>query len=163
MPIRCSPHASGGACRIAALSGPALAGTATSTLSVRVVVQPTCTVDGATLDFGSYTSGQPADLNGFAQIAYSNCPAGQLRFQLDGGTNGTTTARKMSNGSGSLLNYSIFRDSARTQNFGQGTEARLVNLAAAGSGVVGVYGRIPAAQAVPAGTYTDTVVVTLDF
>ena len=148
---------------VAALSDPALAGTATSTLSVRVVVQPTCTVDSATLDFGSYTSGQPTDLNVFSPLAYSNRPVGQLRFQLDGGTSGTTTARKMSNGSGSLLNYMIFRDSARTQNFGQGTEARLVNLAAAGSGVVGVYGRIPAAQAVPAGTYTDTVVVTVDF
>ena len=148
---------------VAVFSGSALAGTATSTLSVRVVVQPTCTVDGATLDFGSYTSGQPTDLNAFAQIAYNNCPAGQLRFQLDGGANGTTTARKMSNGSGSLLSYKMFRDSARTQNFGQTTEARLVTLAAVGSGVVGVYGRIPAAQAVPAGTYTDTVVVTMDF
>jgi spore coat protein U-like protein len=146
-----------------ALGSPALAGTATSTLSVRVVVQPTCTVAGATLDFGSYTSGQTGDLNGFTQIAYSNCPAGQLRFQLDGGTNGTTTAHKMSNGSGSLLSYGIFRDSARTQNFGQGTDSKLVTQAVPGSGNVSIYGRIPAAQGVPAGIYTDTVVVTLDF
>ena len=42
------------------LSTSALAGTVTSALSVRVVVQPSCTVSGATLDFGSYTSGQTA-------------------------------------------------------------------------------------------------------
>ena len=46
------------------LSTSALAGTVTSTLSVRVVVQPSCTVAGATLDFGSYTSGQTGALNG---------------------------------------------------------------------------------------------------
>ena len=146
-----------------ALSTSALAGTLTSTLGVRVVVQPSCTVSGATLDFGTYTSGQTGALTGFTQIAYSACPAGQLRFQLDGGTNGTTTARKLANGSGGLLNYAIFRDSARTQNFGQGTDARLLTLSAAGSGNVSVYGRIPADQAVAAGTYTDTVVITLDF
>jgi spore coat protein U-like protein len=127
----------------------ASAGTATSTLGVQVVVQPSCTVSGATLDFGSYTSGQPGDLNGFTQIAYS--PAGQLRFQLDGGINGTTSVRKLGNGGGGLLDYRIFRDSARTQNFGQGGEARLITLAAPGSGNVSVYG------------YTDTVVITLDF
>ena len=156
-------HAALAAVALAVIGGPALAGTATSTLSVRVVVQPTCTIAGGTLDFGNYTSGQTGDLNGFTQLAYSNCPAGQLRFQLDGGTGGSTTARKMSNGSGSLLNYRIFRDSARTQNFGQGSESRIITQAAAGSGNVAIYGRIPAAQAVPAGTYTDTVVVTVDF
>ena len=38
-----------------------------------------------------------------------------------------------------------------------------LTLTATGSGNVSVYGRIPAGQAVPAGTYTDTVVITLDF
>jgi spore coat protein U-like protein len=145
------------------LAAPVQAGTSTSTLAVRVVVQPSCTVAGATLDFGSYTSGQTGSLTGFTQIAYSNCPAGQLRFQLDGGTNGTTTARRLANGSGGLLNYGIYRDSARTQNFGQAGDSRLIDLAAAGSGNVSVYGLIPAGQAVAAGTYTDTVVITLDF
>lgn len=142
---------------------PAWAGTLTSTLAVRVVVQPACTVSGSSLDFGSYTSGQTSDLNGFAQIAYSNCPAGQLRFQLDGGGSGAPGARRMNNGSGGQLAYSIFRDSARTQQFGLGGDAKLVTQAAAGSGNVSVYGQIPANQAVAAGTYTDTVVITLDF
>lgn len=144
-------------------ASPAGAGTLTSTLAVRVVVQPACTVSGATLDFGSYTSGQTTDLNGFTQIAYSNCPAGQLRFQLDGGGSGSSTARRLSNGSGGLLGYGVYRDSARTQVFGQGANSRLVTLPAAGSGNVSVYGKIPAGQSIAAGTYTDTVVITLDF
>lgn len=145
------------------VEAPAWAGTVTNTLGVRVVVQPACTVAGATLDFGSYTSGQTTDLNGFTQIAYSNCPAGQLRFQLDGGSSGSTSARRLANGSGGQLGYGIFRDSARTQPFGQGTNSRLITLTAPGSGNVSVYGRIPAGQSVAAGTYTDTVVITLDF
>lgn len=146
-----------------ALARPVLGGTVTGTLSVSVVVQPSCTVSGATLDFGSYTSGQATTLNGFTEISYSNCAAGQLRFQLDGGSNGTTTARRLGNGSGGFLNYGIYRDSARTQNFGQGSDARVVTLTAAGSGKVSVYGLIPASQAVAAGSYGDTVVITLDF
>jgi spore coat protein U-like protein len=148
---------------LASLGGPALAATTSGTLSVSVVVQPSCTVSGATLDFGTYRSGQAADLTGFAQISYSNCPAGELRFELNGGANGTATARKLSDGRGGLLNYAIYRNSGRTQNFGQGNDARLVTLAAPGSGQVSIYGKIPGGQVVAGGTYTDTVVITLDF
>ncbi len=146
-----------------ATATPAAPATLSDTLAVRVVVQPACTISGATLDFGNYTSGQATALNGFTQIAYNACPATQLRFQLDGGTNGTSTARKLANGSGGLLNYGIYRDSARTQNFGQGVDSRLITPSASGTGTVSVYGRIPAGQSVAAGTYTDTVVITLDF
>jgi spore coat protein U-like protein len=142
---------------------PAGAVTLTSTLAVRVVVQPACTVSGGTLDFGNDISGQATTLNGFTQISYNACPAAQLRFQLDGGAHGTATARKLANGSGGLLSYGIYRDSARTQNFGQGTESRLVTPPTSGTGTISVYGQIPAAQSVSAGTYTDTVVITLDF
>ena len=148
---------------LASAAGPVIAGSATSTLGVRVVVQPSCSVSGATLDFGSYTSGQAGDLGGFTQIAYSHCAPGQLRFQLDGGSSGSTTARKLGNGSGGQLNYGIFRDSARAQNFGQGTDARLLTVDVSGSGNVSVYGKIPGGQVAAAGTYTDTVAITMDF
>jgi spore coat protein U-like protein len=126
-------------------------------------VQPNCTVSSTTLDFGTYVSTQAAALNGAANIAYTNCPAGQLRFELNGGANGTVTARKMSNGASALLNYGLYRDTARTQNFAEGASARLVTLTATGSGTVPVYGAIPGAQAVAEGTYTDTVQITLTF
>ncbi len=143
--------------------GTAMAGTSTGTLGVRVIVQPNCTVSSATLDFGTYISGQAAALNGFTNIAYSNCPAGTLKFELDNGLNGTSTVRKMSNGSGGLLTYGLYKDSARTQNFGQGGSAKSTTLTATGSGNVSLYGSIPATQAVAEGTYTDTVQITLTF
>jgi len=146
-----------------AVSGSAFASTASGTLSVRVVVQPNCTVSSTTLDFGTYVSTQAAALNGTANIAYTNCPAGTLKFELDGGANGTVAARKMSNGTGGLLNYALYRDTARTQSFGQGTNAKNVTLTATGNGTVPVYGAIPGAQAVAEGSYTDTVQITLTF
>lgn len=143
--------------------GTAMAGTSTGTLGVRVIVQPNCTVSSATLDFGTYVSGQAAALNGFTSIAYSNCPAGTLKFELDNGLNSAAAVRKMSNGSGGLLTYGLYKDSARTQNFAQAGNAKNVTLTATGSGTVSVYGGIPATQAVAEGTYTDTVQITLTF
>ena len=58
---------------------------------------------------------------------------------------------------GGLLNYELFRDTRAPRTSAQGAKRELVKLAASGSGTVPVYGRIPGAQAVPAGTYTDTV------
>jgi spore coat protein U-like protein len=145
------------------LAAPTEAATTTGSLAVRVVVQPSCTVTGATLDFGTYTSGQAADLNATAQIGYANCSAGTLRFDLNGGANGTVTARRASDGVGGFLNYSLFRDSARTQNFGETTTGHTVTLTSAGAGNVMVYGRVPKSQTVAAGTYTDIVVITLNF
>jgi spore coat protein U-like protein len=144
-------------------SGHAAAGTATAALTVQVVVQPACTVSGATLDFGTYRSGQTDDLRGYTQLMFSSCQAGALRFELDQGVNGSITARKMSDGRGALLGYAIYRDSARTQTFGSGVNSKTVTLSAAGSGAVSVYGVIAGRQVVPAGTYTDTVNVTLTF
>ena len=69
----------------------------------------------------------------------------------------------MSNGTGGLLNYALYRDTARTQSFGQGTNANNVTLTATGNGTVPVYGAIPGAQAVAEGSYTDTVQITLTF
>lgn len=146
-----------------ALAGLARADTANSTLNVRVLVQSGCTLSSSTLDFGTYSSGQAADLNGFTQIAFSSCPQGRLRFELDGGANGTAGGRRLADGRGSFLSYALYRDSARTLPFGQGSDARAVTLPTPGSGRVSVYGRIPGNQLVAPGTYTDTVVVVLTF
>jgi spore coat protein U-like protein len=146
-----------------ASTGSALAATSNSTLGVRVVVLPNCTVSSATLDFGTYVSGQAAALNGSTSIAYTNCPAGTLKFELDNGLNGTTATRRMTNGSGGLLAYGLYKDSARTLNFAEGGSAKNITLTATGAGNVPVYGVVPAAQAVAEGTYTDTVQITLTF
>jgi spore coat protein U-like protein len=131
------------AAALLALCGPVSAETATATLGVRVVVQPSCTISGATLDFGTYSSGQSSDLRGFTQIGFSNCAAGRLNLELDGGANGSAGVRRLGDGGGSFLRYDLYRDSARTLPFGEGADARGVTLTTPGAGRISVYGVIP--------------------
>ena len=141
---------------------PAPAPTTTGTLAVSAIVQTSCSLTGGTLSFGTYTSGQTGNLDTDGQIAFANCPTGNLVFELDGGGSGSITARRMRSGSNEL-GYQLYRNSNRTAQFGTGsnayTEIRLV----AGGGTIPVYGRITGGQTVPAGSYTDTVNVTLTF
>jgi spore coat protein U-like protein len=69
----------------------------------------------------------------------------------------------MQNGA-ALVNYRLYRDAGRTQNWGNsiGTDT----LAGTGNGAaqaITVYGRVPAQSTPAAGTYTDTVAVTVTY
>lgn len=146
---------------LAAAAGPARAGTDTDHLTVTARVQSGCSLAGGTLDFGAYVSGQPTDLDATGAINFVNC-SGTLTFTLDGGLSGSVAARAMQAGS-SRLSYQIYRNPTRTAVWGTGSDAHGVILLTPQSGSVQVYGRIPRGQAVPDGTYTDTVTITLSF
>jgi spore coat protein U-like protein len=83
-------------------------------------------------------------------------------LELDGGGAADVAARKLRSGT-NVLNYNLYRDSNRTALFGTGTNARTATLTGVSSGIFSVFGRIPKSQAVPVGTYTDTVNITLTF
>lgn len=139
------------------------AGTATGTLAVQVTVQEGCQVSGGSLTFGTYTGGQTTDLTGEGSVSYANCPAGTLTVALDNGLNANNGNRRMTNGSNNFVRYALFRNSTRTNPFGTGSQVRTLTLSAAGSGSIPVFGTILSGQLVPAGTYTDTVGITLTF
>jgi spore coat protein U-like protein len=84
---------------------------------------------------------------------------------LDGGTTGATnpTQRKMAQGA-EQITYGLYQNSGRTLPWGDTSGG----YAAAGSGSglsqnLTVYGRVPAQNTPSAGTYMDTVVVTLSY
>ncbi len=123
------------------------------------------------LDFGSQGPTWTAPLN--AQMHSSNgnlavtCGAsssGPTSFtvSIDGGTHGDGTARYLSNGSRSVP-YRLTVDAAGTDNYRIGQQHTF----AAGSGTqiaIPVYGAVLANKgALPAGTYSDTLTVTLDW
>lgn len=137
------------------------AATSTTQMTVTATVLSSCALTGASLNFGEYVSGRTTNLDVDGQITYSNC-SGRLTFELNGGQSGNVNARAMRNGANSL-NYQLFRNPTRTAIFGTGTNAQSVDQLIPGNGQVIVYGRIPSGQSVPAGTYTDTVTVTLTF
>ena len=147
----------------AAFAMPALADTDTDVLTVLVTVQEACAISGSTLDFGTYTGGQQNALNGQGQISYSGCAAGTLVIDFDGGTGGDVQARRMASNAGGTLGYQLYRNSSRTQVWGIGANAQQVQLLQPGAGSIPVYGSIPGGQAAAAGSYADTVNVTLTF
>lgn len=139
----------------------AAAGTDNDVLTVTVTVQSSCSLNGGTLDFGQYNSGQATDLDATGTISFVNCN-GNLVFALDGGNSGSVAGRQLRSGT-DRLDYQLFRNPTRTAVWGSGLDAREVTLLTPQSGSLQVYGRIPRRQAVPNGTYTDIINIMLTF
>lgn len=137
------------------------AATVTDVLNVSATVLSSCALNGGTLSFGDYTSGQQTDLDVDGTINYVNC-SGTLTFALDGGGSGDINARQMRQGA-NRLNYQIYRTSSRSAVFGTGADAQGKILIGTQTGSLTVYGRIPKNQVVPDGVYTDIVNITLTF
>lgn len=145
-------------------NGQAQAATATGTLTVQATVESACSVNSPTLNFGAYSGAQ---LDGTATINVTCNLLTAYSVGLDAGTKsgGSVTDRGMSDGATHTLNYSLYNDALRTTNWGNTVPTGAVT--GSGLGLVAVphivYGRIPASQGVPTGSYTDTVQITVTF
>ena len=152
------------AAAVMASSAPVLAAsTATGSLINTATVLASCTVVGSTIDFGNYTS-TPIDQTGNIAVVCTNGTSYTIGLDAGAGTGATTSVRKLSGTVGGTLNYPLYRDSGRTNNWGStiGTDTQ----AGTGNGLIQnltVYGRIASAQTPLAGVYTDTVTVTLTY
>jgi spore coat protein U-like protein len=147
---------------VLALAAPASAGTNTYQLTVTAAVQAGCGLAGGTLDFGVYVPGQPDALDAVGQIRFVSC-LGELTIELDGGRNGSVSARRLASGTDRLA-YQLYRDSGRTAVWGVGAEAVSVRLFTLQSGSVDVYGRIPGGvRSIADGEYADTINITMTF
>lgn len=136
---------------------------ATGTVSVNGNVSPTCSVSAGTLSFGSYS---PAAATVASAGVSVNCSNGApYQVSLGSGQNVSGATRRMARSGGGYLNYFLFSNSARTVAWGDGTAlgARVNGTGSGTSQTLTVYGRIPGAQAVPAGSYSDSVVVTVEY
>jgi spore coat protein U-like protein len=62
------------------------------------------------------------------------------------------------------LNYKLFRDSARTQNWGNtvGTDT-LISQGNGSALQYSVFGQVPAGQTVNPGVYSDTIIATITY
>jgi len=71
-------------------------------------------------------------------------------------------SRQMQSGAYSLT-YNLYTDSLRSIIWGDGTSGTMLVGTTGTSATYAVYGRIPAAQDLPAGSYNDSITVTLTF
>ena len=146
-----------------------LIGTSLGVLLAIVAAGPAvaaCTISASGVSFGSYNvfSATPLDASGTVTIQCSPL-AINVQVQLSRGGAASFSPRQMRQG-GSTLNYNLYTDVTRLLIWGDGTAGTQVLsalVAAFVDVVVPVYGRIPAQQNVPAGSYTDTITATIIF
>ena len=132
------------------------------------IISASCIISTTPVNFGSYDvfSASPTDATGLITITCNETPSPYAPVSIGPSPNsGGFNPRKMKLTSGTdLLNYNLYTDAARTSIWGDGTSGTVSvwrkflknkpeNLT--------VYGRIPPGQDVSAGTYTDTLTVTL--
>lgn len=152
----------------AVVASPALAATATNTMPVSVDVINSCTVAATPMAFGAPTAIGGTNIDTTATITLNCTNGATYDVALDNGLNAASGQRYMSNGAATPVKipYNVYRDSGRTLAWGATTGT---NTSAGTAGVSGLvtltaYGRIPSsATSVGAGSYTDTVTVTVTF
>lgn len=147
------------------MPGLAFATTATGSLTVTATVTTACSIVALPLAFGNYDPTSSTDLNGSTTATLTCTPGTAYKIGMDAGagSGATVTLRKMTSGS-NTLNYKLYRDSARTLNWGNtpGTDT-LDGTATLLTTLINIYGTIPNSQAASAGAYTDTVTVTVTY
>lgn len=139
------------------VSGTGFAFTASATVSAR------CSVTATTLDFGSVgLLGSATDASSTIGVQCATGVAYQVG--LDAGLNGANVNARHMALAGSLVGYQLYTDAPRTLVWGNTPGSNTV--AGTGNGSVrnlSVYGRVPAQTTPTAGTYADTITVTVTY
>ncbi|WP_456107176.1 Csu type fimbrial protein [Pseudomonas mangiferae] len=165
-------------CLLCAAGQAQSAGQVQGQMNVQMTVGSGCTVtngssDGSTNTFGTLNFGEHPSLDNIVEGSSVGAGGGSsFGLQCSSGTNysvaidsglySSGTQRRMSNGS-AFIAYNLYQDTARTVAWGNGSNGGSV-LSGTGSGAaqeIVVYGRVPVQATPAAGTYLDTVQVTV--
>ena len=146
----------------------ALAQTDTDTFNVSANVSKNCSITTTPVAFGVYdpvvaNAGTPLD--GAGAVIVTCTKGAGTRIDLNDGANPTGGTRRMSAGGGNFLTYQLYQDTGRTTAWGSGTGVgqTITGAPSKAARTFTVFGRVPAGQDVPAGSYADTVVATINF
>lgn len=137
--------------------------------ALSAAVLEACTVSATGVSFGVYNILTPAPNDSTGSVVLQCSPSDKnIRISLSTGSSGTYAARTLTQGGNQLL-YNLYQDAARTAVWGDGTGGTSVLTIANWTGGPNaaqthtIYGRMPAQQDAAAGTYSDSIVVTVDF
>lgn len=146
-------------------------------INVQATVNPTCVINGGgtdlTFDFGVVDVTGGTNSPGSASFTWRCSTGTPVEIELDAGDNlgsNPTTGRKLENDAdpGTPIDYLLCQDAACTIPWGDGTTANDIATIGAGMGnpttvdIFGVLFGASAQNALP-GTYTETVVLSLNF
>ena len=147
-------------------------GTAAIAFTVTATVLANASVSATTLNFGS-TSTLASNIDSTATITVQATNTTPYSIGLGLGSNASGSQRRVRNGAtANYINYNLYTDSARSNAWSTSTSTTSCTSGAStcilgtGTGLsqnITVYGRVPAQSVPAAGTFTDTVVVTVTF
>ena len=129
-----------------------------------------CTISATGVAFGAYDPRAAGPDDGTGSIVLLCHPnTSSPSIALSSGGSGSLSMRRMASGT-TPLNYNLYTSSSRTIVWGDGSGGT-ATVTPPDGGVSGgrrrfsadIFGRIPALQNVRAGTYVDTIVVTVTF
>lgn len=140
------------------------AATVTDTMPVTITIENACEISTAptTLDFG--TQGVlSANVDSTSTISVTCTTSAPYNIGLNGGASGNINARTMTDGT-NFVGYQLYREAGRMNVWGDtvGTDT----VASTGTGTeqqFTVFGRVPSQATPPAGTYNDSVTVTVTY
>jgi spore coat protein U-like protein len=125
-----------------------------------------CTISTTSVSFGVYSVFTVAPSDSAGTVTYRCTGNANIMVTITTGQSGTFNPRRLIQGA-EQLSYNLYRDAARSVIWGDGsagTQAHAqVNVPNNTTINVPVYARVPAAQDVTAGSYTDSVSVTINF
>lgn len=132
--------------------------------TIRANVQPACTVSASDLNFGTVgllDNGAPHDAISTVAVTCVNGTA--WKIGLDNGMHAAGNTRRMQ-GPGGFITYELYRDSGHNQRWGNYPGVDTVNGSGNGTAQTRtVYGRVPSQITPNAGTYSDTITVTVTY
>ncbi len=132
-----------------------------------------CDVTATGLNFGSYDVFSPVPLDSTASINVTcNIPSQNPQaplpvvISLSPGISGSFAPRSMQSTGGDTLNYNLYSTASMSTIWGDGGGSSSVQTAFVNKDMpwnATIFARIPARQNVRAGSYSDTITVTIDF
>jgi len=130
--------------------------------TVTANVTSQCSVSASTLDFGSVGL-LLANTDGTSTVTVQCASGVAYQVGLDNGQHATGTTRRMQ-GPGGLVTYELYRNTTRTQRWGSTLNTDTVTGSGNGNNqTLTVYGRVPNQTTPSAGTYNDTITVTVTY
>ena len=157
---------------------PVFAGAASTNLAVSASIGNNCTIATSPVAFGAYdpvVTNLTTPLDGAGTVSITCTKGATTTVALGLGANATGTTRRMTDGAADFLTYEAYQPPDTTPGTGcsytsptvWGTSgANLFTPLAAPNKSARVYnvcGRVTAGQDQPAGSYTDTVLATVNF
>jgi spore coat protein U-like protein len=131
-------------------------------------IEAACSLSSTSMVFGTYDVLVTTPLDTTGSIVYRCTQRDHnIMITLDRGGGTSFATRRMMNGAEQLF-YNLYLDAARTVIWGDGSGGTQAFFTRNPQGnnqdlTIAIFGRIPARQDRGIGTYTDTIIVTLNF